>query len=59
MAEISSPLASAGFEGTTVFSPGIPAVIQYSDWECWAAACIPAPDSVRTVSGTLALPPSM
>jgi hypothetical protein len=54
-----SPLASPGVAGMTVFSPGMPVVIQYRDWECCAAERRPAPVEVRTVSGTRAFPPNM
>ncbi len=59
MAASSSPLASCGFDGTTVLRPGMAVVKACSDCECCAAERSPAPISVRTTSGTRTLPPNM
>ena len=57
MALLSNPLASAGVDGMTTFSPGQWASQASRLCECWQPAPNPAPAFMRTTSGKLDLPP--
>ena len=52
-------LVLAGWLGTTTLSPGVWTNQASSDWECWAAARIPAPSGHQMTIGILTCPPSM
>src|SRR3954467_7291966 len=54
IAALSSPLASAGVDGQTIFSPGTPCNQLIGTWEWMAPKRPPPPMAERTTSGTLA-----
>ena len=58
MALFSSPLASAGVEGATTFSPGTLRIQASRLWECCSAAPVPEPAAARSTIGTEAWPPN-
>jgi hypothetical protein len=59
MALLSSPLASAGVEGSTILRPARCIHIEYGLCECCAASPMPPPVEQRYVTGKSAWPPNM
>ena len=59
MAERSRPLASAGLDGATTFSPAMWVKSDSRLPECWAAEDRRIPSEARSTSGTLICPPDM
>ena len=55
----SSPLASAGVEGTTTLRPGVCTAHDSSSSLCCAPKPMPAPADVRMTIGTVVWPPDM
>ena len=59
IADLSSPLLSAGVDGMTTTRPGMCVYHDSSDWECWAADERHMPTGSRATSGTFDCPPNM